>query len=301
MKVVLVGTSLGNSFFASAARKHGASVTFFESSHLGGAWGQAPLNGEEAPRFNNIVFPNSPSQEEKIIPFFEWLIERGAKVELVQDNFDVSTSFKPTKIIAGNFAGPVISVSKFPECVVEPEPVRTIDVYESRVVVNHRDFDYAVFPLNAKVESLRFYREDKGLIPMSLEWESSRSQHLRALYDFPIEGKVFAENRDDVFDRFGVIPGGLSLFIGRVARHWKGNPPEILMAKSSITSGFAPNIVAFDLQRYEQNRMSPIQSKYLRSTAMGSRLIVLDSSDVISSIQNAEAALSWIFRRPFSL
>lgn len=301
MKVVFIGTSLGNSFFASAAIKFGAFVTFFESSRLGGAWGQAPLNGEEVPRFNNIVFPYNFSQEKKIIPFFEWLIERGAKVELVQDNFDVSTLFEPAKIIAGNFAGPVISVSKLPECVVEREPVRTIDVYESRVVVNHRDFDYAVFPLNAKVESLRFYSKHKGLIPMPLEWESSQSEHLRALYSQPIEGKVFAENKDDVFDRFGVIPGATSLFIGRVARHWKGNSPKILMAKSSITSEFARNRATFDVQKYEQNRMSPLQTKYLRSTAMGSRLIVLDSSDVISSIQSAEAALSGIFKRPFSL
>ena len=295
MEIAFIGTSLGNSFFASVALEQGASVTFFEASHLGGAWGQAPLNGVDVPRFNNIVFPYDPTQEERLEVVFEWLIGRGARVELVQNNFDVSTSFKPAKIAAGNFAAPIISVVESPNSVLKYQPVRTIDVYESRAVVNDRDFDFVVLPLNASVESLRFISKDGGLVQERLEWEFSVSEHLRAVYQFPIEGQVFAENKDDVFDRFGVIPGEVNLFIGRVARQWKGAPPEVLIARSSVTNSFAQKQIAFDFLNYEQSRMDQTQFERLIAQAIGSRLLVINSSDAISSIQSAEASLSRIF------
>lgn len=295
MRMVFIGTSLGNSFFATEAIGQGASVTFFEASHLGGAWGQAPLAGVDAPRFNNIVFPYDASQEEKIDRFFEWLVDRGASVDLVQENFEVSTLFKPAKIIAGNFAAPIVSVAESACSVVEREIVRNIDVYDSHVVVNGRDYDFAILPLNARLESVRFMSKDKGRAPEPLEWVSSTSEHLRALYDSPINGRVFAENKDNVFDRCGIVPGETNLFIGRVSKKWKGHPPDLLFANSSMMRTFGKSKLSFDFLKYEQQRMRPAHFERLRAKAIGSRLIILDSSDVISSIQNAEIALHAIF------
>lgn len=298
MSLALVGTSLANAYFSDLAIAYGARSTFFESSEIGGAWGQAPLGSMMAPRVNNILFPYSEDQEKDVDALLEWLAGRGANVHLLHSGFFSTSAYLPEKIVAGNFAPAIQAVVESSSSTVSTNLVQRIEVLPSNVLVNGEAFDYAVLPLNASIELItivtKFGEKPRTL---NLSWVESRSEHVRLLFGTSITAPAFSENRDNVFDRFGVLPPANKIFVGRVGKNWKGKPLQDLIEKSFFTQGLVDRVLVADKQFFSQTRLEPSDASSLKLLSAGTRLIILESSDAITASRQAKDLMKQISER----
>jgi hypothetical protein len=288
LRLAFVGTSLANAYFADLAYKHHFKATFFESSEVGGAWSQSMLGNSITSRFNNVIFPYSKDQEEELGLLHDWLLTRGADIRMLGEGFSSISPYKPQNILAGNFAPAINIIVEDTSAVLLKKIVHRIDVHPSGVEVNGEHFDYAILPLNARVDLLTIHAKfGQKSTKLKLCWIESRSEHVRISFGMPLTGLAFAEHEDNVFDRYGVIPPTGKVFIGRVGHSWKGKPLTELLEESFATRGLLDDIEFADEQSFSQKRLEPSDALVLRELAAGSRLIVIDSSDAITGVRQA--------------
>lgn len=293
----LVGTSLANAYFADLASDFGASSTFFEASSLGGAWGQDNLGYCSAPRFNNVLFPYSDDQESEVEHLHEWLVRQAAQVKVVTKGFSTISRYRPRQIVSGNFANAIRSVVNSPNSHLSFRRVKRIEIFPSHALVDGQHFDYVILPLNARVDELTIQKESgKTHQKINLAWTGTRSEHVRISSETPIVGNSFGENVDNVFDRFGVIPISENICVGRVSRSFKGQPIEQLIQASFATRNLQHRIISADKQYFLQERLSPSDASKLRSLAIDTRLVALNSFDMITATRDARASISRISR-----
>lgn len=293
----LVGTSLANTYFADLARDFGATSTFFEASSLGGAWGEDSLGKSSAPRFNNVVFPYSRDQESEVDHLHEWLVQQSAEVTVLSRGFSSISPYRPRQVVSGNFASAISSVVNSPSSYLYLRRVKRIEIFPSHVLVNGQCFDYVILPLNARVDELTIQKKsDKTPQTINLAWTGTRSEHVRISSQTPIVGNSFGENEDNVFDRFGVIPVSENICVGRVSRPYKGKPIEQLIQTSFATRDLRKRILSADKQYFLQERLSPSDASTLRSLATDTRLVALNSFDMITAARDARASIKRIYR-----
>lgn len=281
-RIAFIGTSLSSALAAQTMIDDGASVVFFEGGSYGGAWGEAPIARRKAPRFNNVVFPYDKKQEASLPNLYEKLVGMGAYVDLVSQEFQSVSEYKPDQIIAGNFFPAIKTVLRNKSASVHRVRARELRVHASSVQVNGEFFDYAVLPLNAKVTV--FGLAGPNAEPQKLSWDENRSEHVRILWSSQQVGKTYCEGQDDVFDRFGFLPGPTPVFIGRVRRELKGNTAVRLAKASSITHDRLPEARKLDIQRFRQRRLTTSSRHQLQEQTLGTRLLILNSSDLLSSM-----------------
>jgi len=297
VRIAFVGTSLANTYFADLARDFGATSTFFEASWLGGAWGQVEIRGEDAPRFNNIVFPYSEAQEHEVGPLYEWLVSQSAEVKILNKGFSSASQYQPRQIVAGNFGNAIRTVVESPEAILTRQRVERIDVLPSHVEVDGLEFDYVVLPLNTKIDLLTMTTSpSESAKTIELTWVMSRSEHVRIYSETRIEGSAFCEFEDNVFDRFGVIPLSQNFCVGRVSKNWKGEPLDRLIKNSFATRNLSRSILSADMQFFSQERLSPNDASMLTSLTRGTRLVPLNTSDFITAVRHVRAIVDLICR-----
>lgn len=297
VRLAFVGTSIANTYFADLARNCGATSTFFEASSLGGAWGQVEFGGDDAPRFNNIVFPYSEAQEHEVGPLYEWLVSQSAEVKMLNNGFSSASQYRPRQIVAGNFGNAIRTVVESPEAILTRQRVERIDVLPSHVEVDGQEFDYVVLPLNAKIDRLTIKTNPgESAKTIELAWIMSRSEHVRICSETKIEGRVFCEYEDNVFDRFGVIPSSQNFCVGRVSKKWKGEPLDRLIQNSFATRNLSQSILSADMQFFSQERLSPNDASMLTSLTSGTRLVPLNTSDFITAVRHVRALIDRICR-----
>ena len=281
-RIAFIGTSFSSALVAQMMIDSGASVVFFEKGTYGGAWGEAPIARRKAPRFNNVVFPYDEKQEASLPNLHEKLVSMGAQVHLVNQEFQSVSEYKPDQIIAGNFFPAIKKVISHKSASVRRTRARELRVHSSSVQVNGEFFDYAVLPFNAKVMVYGLAGPNSG--PQKLSWDDNQSEHVRILWSNRQVGKIYCEEQDAIFDRFGFLPGPTPVFIGRVRRELKGNTAENLAKASIITHSRLAEARKMDIQRFRQRRLTPDSRLELQEQTLGTRLRILDTSDLLSSM-----------------
>ena len=303
-RVAVIGTSLLGAEAAEMFISEGSSVTFFESSRVGGAWGSYPVGESSffAPRFNNLIFPYSKSQQELLRNYSRKFKRLQLPVAEMRPDWASPETNTPTKILAGDFSESIRRTVSREEVTVVSLRVTRIEVAANHVSVNGEFFDYVVLPQNAAVPSVTFSgvqgSEVSSYASKTSHWETNRSEHVRLLFTKGPEHQIplYSEGGDPVFDRFGSIPGGQGCFIGRVRREFKGTPAQTLLKKSPHTAPLATRGSIFDLQMYSQTRMVPELVERLRKLSMGTRLIFLDGIDFLTGVETARERITSLQR-----
>lgn len=268
--------------FGSLLAEKGAKIVFFEPGIIGGAWGAAPLAGQAAPRFNNIIYPYTAAQNEAMPRILDWLRAFSTSVIPVSKDF-ILNGGQAESIIAGDFVGPITKIVRSPKVSLLPENVKKIEVSPEAVIVNGRFFDFAVVTPNSLPEHLSVESSASRNRIVSISSTTNVSEHVRLKLCREARGPVFSEGTDPVFDRYGFLATDPSIFIGRVSRPWKGKRLASLIQSSRVTSGLQPRITAADIQRFSQRRFHAESNRQLVDRARQSRLIVLDTADFISA------------------
>ena len=283
-------------------RSKGSHVTFFESSSLGGAWGSRPVGKSNfsAPRFNNIVFPYSQSQQKLLDSYALKFRKLQLAIAETPPDWTSPEVNKPPKILAGDFSLAIHRALSGEGVTVVSQRASRIEVTAQHVSVNGQSFDYVVLPQNAPVPSVTFSRKltsaAYSFASQLSHWETNRSEHVRLLFRKEITHSIplYSEAGDPVFDRFGSLPGSHGCFIGRVRREYKGSPLQTLLKDSPHTAPLVTESSVCDLQTYSQSRLAQAQAERIKKISEGTRLIFLDGIDFLTGVETARAHVGLI-------
>lgn len=294
-RVAIVGTSLLSVEVAEIFLSKGGRVTFFEPSWVGGAWGSRPVGKSNfsAPRFNNLVFPYSESQQKLLESYAKKFKKLQLAIAETPPDWTSSEINKPPKILAGDFSLAIHRTLSGEGVTVVSQRVNQIEVTAHYVSVNGQSFDYVVLPQNASVPSVNFsgvltYPASSYALQPS-HWETNRSEHVRLLFKKERTHSIplYSEAGDPVFDRFGSLPGKQGCFIGRVRREYKGSPLQTLLKDSPHTAPLVTMTSVCDLQTYAQARMAQAEAERVKKISKGTRLIFLDGIDFLTGVETA--------------